>query len=324
MKALSKFLFFAGIAAIIRVPLFSSEPAIEEPELGLKIPEELIIEEPASEIVPQVESVNPYSLEALAAREYGQGELRIEYPWHNEAEFTRYYITYDSDGLNIHGFVNIPVGKGPFPMIIALHGYIPASEYQTLDYSTRYADAITRKGYIVLHPNLRNFPPSDSATRGRDGQTGYTEDVINLLAHVKKEAGQSGSIFEKADLTRMGIWGHSMGGSISLRVISLVPEIKAAVLYGPVTQRYSNASAGYTVTDLESADVSYSVHHGTADEKVSVTGSYRFCEQLEEMGKEHECFFYEGAPHTFYRLGQDEPIFIKRTVDFYERILRGN
>jgi dienelactone hydrolase len=324
MKTFSKLLFFAGVAAIISVPLLSSQPNAAEPELEFQIPAEMVIEEPISEIVPQVESINPFSLEALATREYGQGELRIEYPWHNEAEFTRYYITYDSDGLNIHGFVNIPVGKGPFPVVIALHGYIPASEYQTLDYSTRYADAITRKGYIVLHPNLRNFPPSDSAERGRDNQTGYTADVMNLLAHIKKEVGQPGSIFEKADLSRMGIWGHSMGGGISLRVISLVPEIKAAVLYGAVTQRYTNASAGFTVTDLDSAEVSYSVHHGTADEKVSVSWSYRFCAQLEEMGKEHECFFYEDAPHTFIRLGQDEPVFIKRTVDFYERILRGN
>ena len=67
----------------------------------------------------------------------------------------------------IHGFVNIPRGEGPFPVVIALHGYIPADEYTTLDYSTRYADSIARKGYIVLHPNLRNFPPSTIVGRVR-------------------------------------------------------------------------------------------------------------------------------------------------------------
>src|SRR4030066_864487 len=99
------------------------------------------------ESAPQI---SPYSLEALAEREYGLGELTVEYPWHNEAEFTRYYITYDSDNLTIHGYVNIPKGKGPFPVVIALHGYIPPSEYQTLAYSPRYADAIAQNGYIVL------------------------------------------------------------------------------------------------------------------------------------------------------------------------------
>jgi dienelactone hydrolase len=98
--------------------------------------------------------------------------LTIEYLWERKEEFSRYYITYTSDGLTIHGFVDVPHGDGPFPVVIALHGYIPASEYETLDYSTRYADSIARKGYIVLHPNMRNFPPSDSPGRGRDSLAG--------------------------------------------------------------------------------------------------------------------------------------------------------
>ena len=171
------------------------------------------------EVNPEVEEeqqVSPYSLEALFSRTYGDGELRVEYAWQEKEEFTRYYITYDSDGLNIHGYVNVPHGDGPFPVIIALHGYIPAYEYETLDYSTRYADSIARKGYIVLHPNMRNFPPSDSPGRSRDYLAGYTADVMNLLAYVREMAGQEG-IFEHADLSRMGIWGHSIGGGIALR-----------------------------------------------------------------------------------------------------------
>jgi pimeloyl-ACP methyl ester carboxylesterase len=188
---------------------------------------------PPIEVNEAALQISPYSLEALAEREYGLGELTVEYPWHNEAEFTRYYITYDSDNLTIHGFVNIPKGKGPFPVVIALHGYIPPSEYQTLDYSTRYADAIAQNGYIVLHPNMRNFPPSDSPGRTRDFQAGYVVDVMNLLAYVK-EAGQKGSILKPLTFSNMGIWGHSLGGGVALRMTNLVPEIKATVLYGAV------------------------------------------------------------------------------------------
>ena len=266
---------------------------------------------------PAAEMVNPRSLEALAEKQYGLGELRVEYTWENKAEFTRYYITYDSDDLNIHGFVNIPVGEGPFPVVIALHGYIPADEYETMDYSTRYADSIARKGYIVLHPNMRNFPPSDSAPRRGDYHSGFTTDVMNLLEYVRQEAGQEGSIFENADLSSMGIWGHSLGGSVALRVAALVPEIDAVVLYAAVTQRYSNGSAGFTVYDLENTDAAFQVHHGTADPTVRVSSSTRFCAQLEAAEKEHACFFYEDAPHTFLRLGQDDPLFIQRVVDFY-------
>lgn len=268
------------------------------------------------------EVIHPYSLESLVQKEYGQGELRVEYPWHNEAEFTRYYITYDSDDLNIHGFVNIPDGDGPFPVVIALHGYIPASEYETLDYSTRYADSIARKGYIVLHPNMRNFPPSDSVSRSRDYNAGFVTDVMNLLEYVRQEAGKEGSIFENADLSQIGIWGHSLGGSVALRVVGLVPEIKAVVLYAAVTQRYSNQTAGFTVYDLENTDAAFSVHHGTADDTVDVNSSRRFCQQLEEAGKEYACYFYEGSPHTFLRLGDADPLFIQRVVEFFDAHLQ--
>lgn len=278
-------------------------------------------EQPA--LLPTADAVlSPYSLEALAQRTYGDGELRVEYAWQDKAEFTRYYITYDSDGLDIHGFVNIPKGKGPFPVVIALHGYIPANEYETLDYSTRYADSIARKGYIVLHPNMRNFPPSDSAPRTRDYMAGYTADVMNLLAYVRKEAGTKGSIFEKADLSRLGIWGHSIGGGIALRVINLVPEIKAAVLYGAVSQRYTNNADGVKLYDLSATSAAFSIHHGLADEVISPEWSRTLCDQLEAAGRVYECFFYEGQPHTFIASGDADPLFIQRTVDFFDKYLK--
>ncbi len=146
---------------------------------------------------------SPFSLESLASRTYGNGEFNVEYTWERQEEFVRYKVNYSSDDLTIHGFVNIPEGKGPFPVVIALHGYVPASRYETLDYSTRYADSIARKGYIVLHPNMRNFPPSDSVGRTRDYLSGYTVDVMNMLAYVREMAGKPG-IFENADYGHPG------------------------------------------------------------------------------------------------------------------------
>ncbi len=278
--------------------------------------------------VPQIPSQptptpepSPYSLETLVNRSYGQGELRVEYVWQDKEEFTRYYITYDSDDLNIHGFVNIPKGNGLFPVIIALHGYIPASEYETLDYSTRYADSIARKGYIVLHPNMRNFPPSDSPGRVRDYQSGYTIDVLNLLAYVREMAGKDG-IFKNADMQNLGIWGHSIGGEVALRVVSVVPEIKAAVLYGAVSQRYSNVSTGFDIFDLSATTAAFSVHHGELDGTVPPDWSRTLCAQLEEAGREHECFFYADQQHTFLRNGEADPLFIQRTIEFFDRYLK--
>lgn len=279
-------------------------------------------EEPSISIATDTPESDPYSIEALADRTYGEGEeLTVEYLWERQEDFARYYITYTSDGLTIHGFVDVPNGEGPFPVVIALHGYIPASEYKTLDYSTRYADSISRKGYIVLHPNMRNFPPSDSQGRIGDSYAGYTVDVLNLLALVQKSAGQEG-IFENADMEHLGIWGHSLGGGVALRVATLVDNIDAIVLYAAVSQRYNFSSTGLPIYDLSAINAPFSIHHGTEDDTIPPAWSETLCEKLEELGKEYDCYFYDGQPHTFLRSGSDDALFIQRTIEFYDTYLQ--
>ncbi len=108
---------------------------------------------------------DPYaglSIADLAARPYGGGSVRAEKVLAVTDAFTRTLISYPSDGLTIYGFMNTPQGgNGPFPVVIASHGYIEPSQYTTLDYTTRYADALARAGFLVLHPNLRGYAPSD-------------------------------------------------------------------------------------------------------------------------------------------------------------------
>ena len=38
-----------------------------------------------------------------------------------------------------------------------------------------------------------------------------------------------------ANPDRMGLWGASLGGEIALRVLTISPDIKAAVLYSPLS-----------------------------------------------------------------------------------------
>jgi uncharacterized protein len=270
--------------------------------------------------VPPLQT-NLYSLESLRDESYGLGTFNVEYAWERQKEFVRYKVNYVSDGLTIHGFVNIPGGKGPFPVVIALHGFVSPDEYETLDYSTRYADSIARKGYIVLHPNLRNFPPSDSAPRSKDYYSGYVIDVMNMLAYVRTLAEQPG-IFENADLTRLGVWGHSMGGGMALRLTGLIDDIQAAVIYAGVSQRYTNASTGINIFDYEASNAAYSVHHGTSDSTISVEWSRLLCLQLRDAGKKVTCFYYEDQPHTFYKSGDADALFIDRTIEFFDSELK--
>jgi pimeloyl-ACP methyl ester carboxylesterase len=182
---------------------------------------------------PTQNPLKPYTIDSLTARKYGGGNIDIVDVLADNSYFTRYLITYPSEGLTIYGFLNVPKRAEPlFPVVIALHGYIDPDIYTTLDYSTGYADALARTGFLVIHPNLRNYPPSSEGENLF--RIGMAIDVLNLIAIIKQHAGVPG-ILEGANPDAIGIWGHSMGGGISLRVITVTNDIKSAVLYGAMS-----------------------------------------------------------------------------------------
>ena len=281
-----------------------------------------------------------YSIEYLQSRAYGGGQIEFLEVIEQNIFFTRYLIRYPSDGLNIYGFANIPDDEGLHPVIIALHGYIDPAIYNTIDYTTHYADALAGAGYIVLHPNLRGYRPSD------DGKNlfrvGMATDVLNLIELIQTQSGGSGPL-GSADSNLIGLWGHSMGGGITTRVLTVSADIRAAVLYGAMSgdeqknyeaiQRWSGSTRGmdesavpvealtrispmYFFDDITAA---VSIHHGMADTLVPVDWSMLTCEQLKSLGKNVECHYYEDMPHTFY--GQGDEQFIQNTVQFFNQYL---
>jgi dipeptidyl aminopeptidase/acylaminoacyl peptidase len=287
---------------------------------------------------------NPYAhltIEYLASRNYGGGELQIADTLQQTSRYTRYLIRFPSDGLNIYGFMNTPQGQGPFPVIIALHGYIDPAVYETLDYTTDNADAIARAGYLVIHPNLRGYQPSDSGPNLF--RVGMAEDVLNLIAIIKEQAGKPGPL-EFADPQAIGLWGHSMGGGISTRVITASADVAAAVLYGAMSgdeKRNFEAIYGWSegqrgleelnvppvvlerispANFLDRVQAAVSIHHGGSDELVPLEWSLEMCERLEDLGKTVECFTYPGQPHTIY--GESEDLFNQRVIEFYDRIFK--
>ncbi len=288
-------------------------------------------------------SPDPYAwltIEALRQRAYGGGRIEVLEVLARTSRFTRYLIRYPSDGLTIYGFLNVPPGPGPFPVVLVLHGYVDPLKYQVLDYTTRYADAITRMGYVVLHPNYRNYPPSDIGPNLF--RVGYAIDVLNLLALVREQAGHPGPL-ATADGSRIGLFGHSMGGGIALRVITVDPQVRAAVLYASMSGderrnfemiwQWSMGRAGseelavpQAVVDrispihyLAYIQAAVSIHHGEADSLVPVEWSWELCLRLRELGKPVECYFYPNADHLF--TGRDDRLLMERVQVFFAKWL---
>ena len=282
-----------------------------------------------------------WSNDYLRSRTYGGGQIEFLDVMDQNILFTRYLIRYPSDGLNIYGFADIPNDDQVHPVIITLQGYIDPAVYSTLDYTSHYADALASAGYIVLHPNLRGYPPSD------DGENlfrvGMAIDVLNLIALVRSQSGGLDPL-KNANPDSVGLWGHSMGGGITTRVLTITDDVKAAVLYAAMSgdeeknyaaiRGWSGQTRGMDELNIPvdalkpispmyyfgNITAAVSIHHGTADALVPMDWSVTTCGQLQALSKEVECQYYENMPHTFY--GEGDQQFIQNTIQFFDQKLK--
>ncbi|UPA22392.1 alpha/beta fold hydrolase [Candidatus Peribacteria bacterium] len=148
--------------------------------------------------------------------------------------YTRHRISYFSNGLRITGILNIPLGDGPFPLLIFNHGYIEPSIYTQGRGLKREQDYMARQGFAVLHTDYRGHAGSDKSPMPEDddrydGNLEYAMDSVNAINAVR--AANLPSI----DATKVGMLGHSMGGGVTLAILTAYPElVSAAVLYAPV------------------------------------------------------------------------------------------
>lgn len=268
---------------------------------------------------PDLGGYKQYTIDFLRGRTYGGGNIEVVEKLAETDLFTRYLIRYPSDGLNIYGFANIPKGAGPFPVIVALHGYIDPAIYQTLDYTTSALDYLTQTGYIVIHPNMRGYPPSD--TGDNLFRVGMAVDVLNLLALIKSQSGPPELFAAASD--EIGLWAHSMGGSIALRVLTVSSDVKAAVLFSSLS---GNESKNSVLLSQTSSDPIYQtelnaprnvfkyispmyyyqyitapiqLHHGSVDQTVPVAWAEETCTAMKTAGVQIECIYYPTEDHTF-------------------------
>jgi dipeptidyl aminopeptidase/acylaminoacyl peptidase len=140
--------------------------------------------------------------------------------------YTRYLISYPSDGLTITGIMQIPVnGHPPFPVIIMNHGYFDREGYVSGDGTYRAAEYLNKYGYLTLASDYRSWGRSEIGPSFF--YTGLVTDVINLINAVPT--------IPQADPKRLGMWGHSMGGGVTAKALVVDPRIQAAVFYSTVS-----------------------------------------------------------------------------------------
>ncbi len=76
------------------------------------------------------------------------------------------------------------------------------------------------------------------------------------------------------------------------------------------------------IYDFSEVGTQISIHHGENDDKIPVEHSRQLCRQLEQLGKDPDCYYYEGQPHTFYRDQEADPLLKERTLELFNQYVR--
>jgi len=289
---------------------------------------------------------HPVSVPALFDQRYDGRRLRLGEVLVTSDAYTQRAVSFRGDGLRISGVMNVPRGRGPFPVLVLAHGYIDPAVYVTGQGLRREQDWLARAGYVVLHVDYRNHAGSDRDPRAElELRLGYTADVINAVRAVRR----SGLRFVDPD--RIGLLGRSMGGGVVYNVLTAVPGlVDAAVVFAPVSSRAGDNFNRWIRDDPGRAGLSQQIvraygapednrrfwraasprsyferiteplliHHGTADESCPIRWSRASLEALERSGVDARMFTYPGEPHAFIEAW---PTSMRRTVRFFERHL---
>lgn len=298
-------------------------------------------------------TLHPMNILAVRQTPYPGSEITLEETLEPGANYSRYRASYLSEGLKIYALLTIPNGEMPptgWPAIVFNHGYIPPDVYRTTERYIAYVDWLARNGYIVFRIDYRGHDQSEGQARGAYGDPGYLADVLNAVESIRQ--------FPQADPRRIGMWGHSMGGFLTLRAMVVSPDIKAGVIWAGVVASYPDLLArwrrgsGPTPTALAVrrwrtlwaeqhgtpeenpefwngisansylADLSGPVqlHHGTADEDVPLEFSQILYDELVAFGKTAELYTYPNDNHNLSNYFSQA---MTRTIQFFDQYVKG-
>ena len=296
---------------------------------------------------------HPLSITSLKSGDYPGSDLQIEQTLSSGVNYFRYIASYKSEGLKIYGLLTVPQTippPGGWPAIIFNHGYIPPAQYRTTERYIAYTDGFSRQSYVLFRPDYRGHGNSEGTASGAYGSNSYTIDVLNALSSVKKLGYVNGE--------KIGMWGHSLGGFITLRSMVVSGDIKAGVIWAGVVGSYEDLFSRWRRRNVPSttpssrtggwrqqlsqiygdpdqnpefwrflsansflSDISgpLQIHHGTADSSVPVEFSQKLFSDLKSLDKETEFYSYYSDDHN---LSNNFTLAMRRSVEFFDKYLK--
>jgi len=241
------------------------------------------------------------------------------------------------DGTTLYGRLLLPpegVVAGSIPLIINIYGG-PAGQTVRKGVPDPFDEILARKGFAIFSVDNRGTPGRDvkfqTAIRHEFGAV-ELRDQLTALDQLLAQ-------YPQLDKDRVGIWGWSNGGSMTLYAMTHSDRFKAGVAVAPVTNQVNYDSiyterymgllkedkAGYEQSDVtKSADKlqgSLLLVHGTSDDNVHFQNSIQMINALINAGKQFQLMVYPNKTHSI--AGKDARVHLfTKIAEHFERELK--
>ncbi|MDJ0940947.1 MAG: DPP IV N-terminal domain-containing protein [Woeseiaceae bacterium] len=223
------------------------------------------------------------------------------------------------DGLMMDGYMMRPPTFDPsasYPIIFYVYGEVAGATVRDRWAGSRnlWHFAMAQRGYVVASIDNRGTP----SLKGRDWRKSLYGG-IGVLSSRDQSDGLAAMLerYDFIDAGRVGIWGHSGGGSMTLNMLFRHPEqymvgvsrapVSDQKLYDAIYQeRYSGLledhADGYVqgspITHAAGLEGKLLLVHGTGDDNVHYQSSELLINELVRLNKEFDFFAYPNRRHA--------------------------
>ena len=256
----------------------------------------------------------PYAIATLRERPRATGSIAVKEQIGSGPGYTKYHVTWTSDGNTMTGVLDIPAGSGKFPVVLVNHGYAAVDQYyEGLD-TAKYADPMASAGYLTISPSYPGYLGSGPPEPGVPAITAEAIADIDLISELPT--------LPQADPFRVAVAGHSNGGGVAEILMTAVPAVRAAVLYAPVSSDMADSArrfwlrspgGGGGVPNPDSDPIYYSlmsprtwfspetppalIMQGTVDQDIPAAWTAATVASLQAVGAPVKFVSFPGADH---------------------------
>ena len=131
-------------------------------------------------------------------------------------------ICFDSEGTTLCGWLTLPEGDGPHPIVILIHGLSGIIDLDLAEYAASFVAA----GFACLAYDHRNWGRSAGWPRCESDPWRQVADLREAISYARALPG--------IDPERVGLWGTSYGGGHVLTVSALDKRVRCAVSQVPL------------------------------------------------------------------------------------------